>query len=241
VRLPILLAATRTTRGRVAVALRGDGHEGAVAGDGATALASARRLTPALLVLEQGLPGTGIFDICHALRTAGDRRLRTVPVLLLGGVADEAPAYLDAGADDYLAVPISQRELLARIRAHLRRASRAAAARDAARAPIVFGTIEVDLAARSVRRDGQEVALTARSFDLLTFLLQHPGRVFTREQLLDRVWAVDYAGETRTVDVHVRWLRRALERDPGRPDVFETVWGVGYRARLPRLQTVASG
>jgi DNA-binding response OmpR family regulator len=243
-RPPILLGVTPTTRPHVTAALYEDGHEVTVAGDGTAALASARRLPPALLVLEQGLTGTAIFDICHTLRTAGDRRLRTVSVLLLGGVAGDAPAYLDAGADDYLAAPVSKRELQARVRAHLRRVRRApgeTATLEAARAPMVFGTIAVDPAARSVRRAGREVALTARSFDLLCFLLRHPGRVFTREQLLDRVWTVGYVGEPRTVDVHVRWLRQALERDPGRPELLETVRGVGYRARRLRRPATVGG
>jgi DNA-binding response OmpR family regulator len=137
---------------------------------------------------------------------------------------------LEVGADDYVTKPFSMRELLARLKAMLRR-SKMETIDHANHRPIALGEVEVDPIERRVRRRGKEVALKPKEFDLLTFLLRHPGQVFSRDQLLDQVWGYGYVGDNRTVDVHIRWLREKLERTPSKPKLLETVRGVGYRAR----------
>jgi two-component system, OmpR family, response regulator ResD len=162
-----------------------------------------------------------------------------VPILICSARGEEVDRVvgLEVGADDYVSKPFSVRELLARVRALLGRARRAAErATGTAEAVLTVGDLALDPAARIVRRRGREVALKPREFDLLAFLLRHPGRVFTRAQLLAQVWSTGdgaYVGGVRTVDVHVRWLREKLEADPSAPTVLETVRGIGYRVRPP--------
>jgi DNA-binding response OmpR family regulator len=144
---------------------------------------------------------------------------------------------LELGADDYVTKPFSLRELLARVRAQLRRVDASPTpAGDGGRAgtaPVHFGAVTVDLAGHRLLREGRELALKPKAFELLAFLVRNPGQVFSRDQLLERVWGYDYAGETRTVDVHVHWLRGAIEEDQGKPRYLQTVRGVGYVLRLP--------
>jgi two-component system OmpR family response regulator len=135
---------------------------------------------------------------------------------------------LEVGADDYLTKPFSMRELLARIGAQLRRAQMSAASQTE-RDVLVAGPLALDLRARKVQRDGTTVALKPKEFDLLAFFLRHPGRVWSREQLLEQVWGYEFAGDTRTVDVHIRWLRQKIEDDPSLPRYLQTVRGAGYR------------
>jgi DNA-binding response OmpR family regulator len=221
----------------VGYTLRRDGYAVRTAADGAAALAVAGQTHPDLIVLAVLLPGVDGLEVCRRLRGSDDHRLRNVPVLMCSARGEEVDRVvgLEVGADDYVPKPVSLRELLARVKALLRRAGRAAArAAGAGGAVLRVGDLELDPAARIVRRRGREVPLTPREFDLLAFLLRHPGRVFTRAQLLARVWRVSgrvHAGGGRTVDVHVRWLREKLEADPAAPVVIETVWGIGYRAR----------
>ena len=218
-------------------ALRRAGYAVRTAADGAAALAVAQQTHPDLIVLAVLLPRVDGLEVCRRLRAAADGRLRTVPVLLCSarGDAVDRVVGLEVGADDYVTAPVSVRELLARVQALLGRARRAAErAGGGAAAVLTVGDLALDPAARTVRRRGAAVALTPRGFALLAFLLRHPGRVFTRAQLLARVWRVSgraHAGGGRTVDVHVRWLREKLETDPAAPVVIETVWGIGYRAR----------
>jgi DNA-binding response OmpR family regulator len=177
---------------------------------------------PALVVLDVMLPGIDGLELCRWIRATS-----AVPVILLTARGDEADRIvgLELGADDYVTKPFSPRELAVRVRNVLRRTLAEPAQAGAAR----FGTVAVDGAAREVTRSCERVKLTAREFDLLWFLVSHPRRVFSRDQLMSRVWGYAAAVDTGTVTVHVRRLRETLEDDPARPRFLETVWGVGYR------------
>jgi DNA-binding response OmpR family regulator len=214
--------------------LRRDGHEVLTAGDGLRALDLARRERPDVIVLDLMLPKLDGLDVCRAIRRSPSLPLRAVPILILTARADEVDKVvgLELGADDYVTKPFSMRELLARLKAMVRRAQMEAEAPEGDR-PFTSGTLELDPAQRRVLRRGKEIPLKPKEFDLLVFLLRHPGQVFTREQLLDHVWGYGHVGDIRTVDVHVRWLREKLERDPSKPKLLETMRGVGYRARAP--------
>ena len=225
-------------RGAVEHHLRRAGHEVLTAPDGSRALAASRRRAPDLLLLDVVLPGSGSLEVCRAIRAARSARLRALPILLLSARAAEVDlvAGLESGADDYVAEPFGIRELLARVGALLRRRQRAAEAAAAGRsaaAPLAVGDLLMEPTGRRVLRRGREVSLRPKEFDLLAFLLRHPGRVFTRAQILEGVWGTGYVGDVRTVDVHVRWLREKLERQPGHPTLLETIRGVGYRLRPP--------
>jgi DNA-binding response OmpR family regulator len=202
--------------------LRGAGYETIEAGDGDAARRLIENEAPELVVLDVMLPGTDGLALCRWIRASGD-----LPVILLTARGDESDRIvgLDLGADDYVTKPFSPRELTARVRTVLRRA------RDTApvAARLVFDNLELDAAAREVRRDGEDVRLTAREFELLWFLASNPRQVFSRDQLMARVWGYTSALDTGTVTVHMRRLRAKLEPDPMRPRYLETVWGSGYR------------
>jgi two-component system, OmpR family, response regulator len=207
--------------------LRRDGHEVIIARDGQAALDQAERARVDLVVLDVMLPKIDGFEVCRAIR-----RESTVPILMLTARDSEVDKVvgLEIGADDYMTKPFSMRELLARVKAMLRRNSmRPDEPAPRGKGVIKLPGVEVDLAARLVRRDGKAVHLKPRAFDLLAFLAQNRGRVFSRDQLLEHVWGYDFSGDTRTVDVHVRWLREKIEANPSSPRVLETVRGVGYR------------
>jgi len=180
-----------------------------------------------MVILDVGLPG-GMdgLEVCRRLRAGG-----AVPVLMLTARDAEIDRVLglELGADDYVTKPFSLRELLARVRAQLRR--RQAVAPAGSTEPINLGRVQVDLAGHRLLRDGLPVPLKPKAFELLSFLLHHRGQVFTREQLLAEVWGYDYAGETRTVDVHVHWLRAEIEEEAADPQLLQTVRGVGYVLR----------
>jgi DNA-binding response OmpR family regulator len=205
--------------------LRREGHDVLTATDGEQGLHVARQAEPDLLILDLMLPKLDGLEVCRVLRGES-----AVPILMLTARGEEVDRVvgLELGADDYLTKPFSMRELLARVKALLRRAQMV---RHAVAPPerVRVGALDIDLAGRRVTLRGRALTLKPREFDLLAFLAQHPGRVFTREHLLQRVWGYDYHGEARTVDVHVRWLREKLEEDPSSPRVIETVRGVGYR------------
>jgi DNA-binding response OmpR family regulator len=192
-----------------------------VVGDGTTALARALADPPALVVLDLMLPGLSGLEVCRAIRAAGP-----VPIVMLTALGEEADRVLglELGADDYVTKPFSPRELTLRVLSVLRR-SREPRPRPA-RAPVLTdGDLTVDVAARVARAGGRTLALTVREFDLLAFLLGHPGQVFTRAELLDQVWGWTF-GDQATVTVHVRRLREKLAATGPR---VATVWGVGYR------------
>jgi DNA-binding response OmpR family regulator len=203
--------------------LRREGFTTLEAGDGAEARRLLELGDPGLVVLDLMLPEIDGLQLCRWIRSRSD-----VPVIMLTARGEETDRIigLELGADDYVTKPFSPRELAARVRAVLRRADGAVDARDRR---LVFGDVEMESATREARRAGEPLALTAKEFDLLWFLASHPRRVFSREQLMARVWGYAAAVDTGTVTVHVRRLRAKIERDPAHPDHLQTVWGVGYR------------
>jgi DNA-binding response OmpR family regulator len=215
----VLLVEDETSIGSL---LRGylerDGYRLVWVRSGEEALIELGRQAPRLVVLDVGLPGMDGFEVCRRMRAHS-----SVPIVMLTA-RDEEPdrvAGLELGADDYVTKPFSPRELAARIKAVLRRVD-SSDARD----ELTLGDVVLLRSAREVTVAGKPVGLTGKEFDLLAFLLEHPGIVFSREQLLDRVWGLAYPGGTRTVDVHVAQMRRKL----GRPDLVQTVRGAGYKA-----------
>jgi DNA-binding response OmpR family regulator len=202
--------------------LRRDGFETLEAESGEQARTILESRSPALVVLDVMLPGINGLDLCQWIRTTSN-----LPVILLTARGEEADRIigLELGADDYVTKPFSPRELAVRVRNVLRRTSAAPAATEAMR----FGEIEVDGGSREVTRAGERLRLTAREFDLLWFLASHPRRVFSRDQLMNKVWGYEAALDTGTVTVHVRRLREKIEDDAAHPRFLETVWGVGFR------------
>ncbi|MEU4924252.1 response regulator transcription factor [Streptomyces parvus] len=196
------------------------------ADDGPAALGRFAARRPDLVVLDLMLPGMDGFEVCRRMREHGP-----VPVIMLTARGDEEDRVLglETGADDYVTKPFSPRELVLRVDSVLRRA-RAVVPVDAA-GPLSGGGLSLDPVARRAHRDGRGLALTLREFDLLAFLLQHPGKVFGREELMREVWGWDF-GDLSTVTVHIRRLRGKVEQDPARPRLIRTVWGVGYRLDL---------
>jgi DNA-binding response OmpR family regulator len=208
----------------VARYLEREGYLVETVADGLVAVDRATADPPDLVVLDLMLPGIDGLEVCRRLRA-----LAPVPVIMLTARGDETDRVigLDLGADDYLAKPFSPRELTARVRAVLRRAQ---APLPATGLPVVLtaGAIEVDVPAREVRVGGEVAPLTAREFELLTYLMRNPRRAFRREELLEAVWGWSY-GDASTVTVHVRRLREKVEADPAHPVHLTTVWSVGYR------------
>jgi DNA-binding response OmpR family regulator len=207
----------------VARYLERDGFRAVTVGDGSEARALIEQETPALVVLDVMLPGTDGLALCRWIRTRGD-----LPVIMLTARGEEADRIvgLELGADDYVTKPFSPRELAARVRAVLRRTG----PKEADTPELVsFGPVTMEAATREVLRAGEPVRLTAKEFDLLWFLASNPRQVFSRDQLMDRVWGYEPALDSGTVTVHVRRLREKVEADPSKPVHLETVWGVGYR------------
>ncbi len=197
-----------------------------VAGDGLAALEQAQRNCPDLVVLDIMLPGMDGLEVCRRLREKAP-----IPIIMLTALGQESDRVmgLDFGADDYVAKPFSPRELTARVKSVLRRARASLAdPGDVIHGSLVSGDLEVDVAAREVSLAGEEVTLTTREFELLVWLMTHPRQVFTREELLEKVWGFTY-GDQSTVTVHVRRLRQKIETRPAEPVRVKTVWGVGYR------------
>lgn len=203
--------------------IRKEGYEAISAVDGTQALEIARKDKPDLILLDIMLPKMSGFEVCRILR-----KEMTVPILMLTARDDEVDKVvgLDLGADDYITKPFSMRELLARIRATLRRVE---IQNPPAAIPVKLGDIEVDTGHHVITKAGQALNLTPKEFDLLAFLTRNKGLVFNRDQLLEKVWGYDYPGDTRTVDVHVRWLREKIEDNPDKPKRLITVRGVGYK------------
>ena len=206
--------------------LQNDGYEVITGFNGAEAVRLAQSETPDLVVLDIMMPEMDGLTACRLIR-----EFSNIPIILLTAKADDMDKLMgfDNGADDYLTKPFNILELKARIRALLRRSG----TQDSAQAQnlLQVGTISLDLNARNAYRDGQLADLTAKEFDVIEFLMRNPNRVYSREALLDTIWAYEYRSDIRTVDVHIRRLREKLELDPAQPQYIMTKWGVGYYFR----------
>jgi DNA-binding response OmpR family regulator len=211
--------------------LKKEGYMVEAVGDGLLALDSARRLKPDLIVLDLMLPGIDGFEVCRILR-----KEMTTAILMLTARDDEIDRVvgLEVGADDYLTKPFSMRELVARVKAQLRRARliREELGKQRAESPqekLSFDNLVINQTRREVILDEGPLQLKPKEYELLLFLAEHRGQMLSREFILERVWGWDYIGDSRTVDVHVRWLRQKIEPDPARPERIVTVRGGGYR------------
>ena len=218
-----------TQREMLAEALEAEGFTIVTAADGRTALLKFRETRPDLVLLDLMLPEMSGIEVCRIIRAESG-----VPILMLTAKNSELDKVvgLELGADDYVTKPFSLRELIARVRAQFRRTEQQAASGGLPNL-VDVGSVQVDLAGHRLLRDGVTVPLKPKAFELLAFLVRNPGQVFTRDQLLEHVWGYDFAGETRTVDVHVHWLRAQIEEDPQKPRFLETIRGVGYVLRIP--------
>jgi two-component system response regulator ResD len=196
--------------------------------DGQAALDIAATWQPDLVVLDLMLPGVSGLEVCRRLRA--EQRTQALPVIMLTALSEESDRVrgLESGADDYVTKPFSPRELSLRVQAVLRRARATETMNAATPEPMRSGRLEIDVAARQARSNGQDLDLTVREFDLLTFFVSHPGRAFTRAELLEQVWGWSF-GDASTITVYVRRLREKVEREPNAPAQLQTVWGVGYR------------
>ncbi len=212
----------------VAYSLEREGYTTFTAKDGAEGLALAKQHTPDLVILDLMLPKIDGLEVCRTLR-----RETSLPILMLTAKAEEVDKIvgLELGADDYMTKPFSMRELMARVKALLRRVEmdRRAAKVSPGAEPLRSNGLSLDPSTRQVKVQEKSVALRPKEFDLLAFLMRNKAIVFTRDSLLEQVWGYEYAGDSRTVDVHMRWLREKIEESPSEPKRLLTVRGVGYK------------
>ena len=209
--------------------LKNQGYQVETSGDGKTAIELAKSFHPDVIILDIMLPGIDGFEVCRILR-----KEMTTPILMLTARDDEIDRIvgLEVGADDYLTKPFSMRELMARIKAILRRVRliREELDNDGTTPQLLnFGNMVINLTRREVLLDTKSLALKPKEYELLVFMAQHKGQVLSREHILERVWGWDFIGDSRTVDVHVRWLREKIESEPASPKRIITVRGAGYR------------
>ncbi|GAB4463341.1 MAG: hypothetical protein OHK0029_31860 [Armatimonadaceae bacterium] len=214
----------------VAYNLKQQGYIPLTAGDADTALRLLREKAPSLLILDVMLPSGSGLDVCRLIRQSGN----PVPILMLTArvAEDDRVRGFETGADDYLVKPFSMRELMARVKALLRRGAAQAASEEAPVKKVISSSrlgLAIDPDRREARLNEELLALSRKEFDLITILASHPGRVFDRQTLLDRVWGEDAYVDDRTVDVHIRWLREKIEPVPSKPQYLVTVRGVGYK------------
>lgn len=212
----------------VAFGLKDAGYESAEFADGASLLAAVRQKKPDAIVLDWMMPPPDGLAVCRMLRE--NPEWKHIPVLMLTARGEEIDRVLglEIGADDYIVKPFSVKELCARVRAVLRRTGRSSADEEAEQR-LDSGALSVDIARHTVTKRGERRELTAKEFDLLVMLMKNREKVLTRDTLLDKVWGVEYYGDTRTVDVHIRYLRQKIEDDPETPRLIQTVRGVGYK------------
>ena len=217
----LLVEDDQALQSALAYSLKKEGYRVLVESSGTKALEMARAEKPDLILLDIMLPGMSGLEVCRILRSES-----RVPIIMLTARTEELDkvAGLDLGADDYITKPFGMRELLARVRARLRNQVEPGEI-----AKLHFSDISIDLGRHTVVKAGRPLELTHKEYDLLAFLAQNMGLVFSREQLLERVWGYDYAVGTRTVDVHVRWLREKIEPEPEAPRYLLTVRGTGYK------------
>ena len=210
----------------VAFGLRDAGFETAEFSDGESLLKGMNRKKPDAIILDWMMPGMDGLEVCRRLRE--EKAWRKIPVLMLTAKGEEIDKVvgLEMGADDYVTKPFGIKELCARVRAILRRVNDA---KENEEEVLEEGGLSVDISRHTVKKDGTVIELTAKEFDLLCILMQNTGKVLTREILLDKVWGVEYFGDTRTVDVHMRYLRQKIEENPDSPQYLITVRGVGYK------------
>jgi two-component system OmpR family response regulator len=213
---PNILEALKYNLGR-------EGYDTLTAVDGAQAIEAARANKPDLIILDIMLPKMSGFEVCRILR-----KEMAVPIIMLTARDDEIDKItgLDLGADDYMTKPFSMRELMARVRAMLRRMEIKTVIPET---PVKSGDLEIDIRHHMITRAGIALNLSPKEFDLLVFLAGNKGLVFSRDQLLEKVWGYEYSGDTRTVDVHIRWLREKIENNSEEPKRLITVRGVGYK------------
>ncbi len=206
-----------------------EAHQVRTAGDGEEAIDQAREYEPDLILLDVMLPKLDGFEVCKAIR-----RESNVPILMLTAKNSEIDKVvgLEIGADDYITKPFSMRELVARVKAMIRRSEMLKGeliTGEADKTRLAVRGLTMDLLQHKVMLDGRTINMKPKEFELLAFLSRHPDQVFSRDQLLDQVWGYEFGGDTRTVDVHIRWLREKIEEMPSKPTYLETVRGVGYR------------
>ncbi|AEF95141.1 two component transcriptional regulator, winged helix family [Desulfotomaculum nigrificans CO-1-SRB] len=207
--------------------LEREGFEVLLAGDGNTGLDMARTEAPDLIILDIMLPGMDGLSVCRTLHQ--EPATRAIPIIMLSARGEEVDKVLglELGADDYITKPFSPRELIARVKARLRRQTTDNAIQETGR--IAVGKLIIDQDRFVVSVNGVKQDLTPKEFELLRYLARHPGKVFSRDLLLEQIWGYEYTGDSRTVDVHIRHIRQKLEQIPGAPQFIETVRGVGYR------------
>jgi len=221
----------RTLREALRYNLVADGYEVVAVEDGGDGLVTMRQEGPDVVVLDLMLPSLNGIEVCKAIRIDGS----IVPIIMLTARDSEIDRIggLESGADDYVTKPFSMRELLARVAAQIRRMEMLSTVSGSSEDEVLdVGELKINRGARSATLQGKELDLRPREFDLLAHLASNPGRVYTRDQLLRDVWGFEYSGDTRTVDVHVRWLRLKIEQDPSNPVCLGTVRGVGYRLNV---------
>lgn len=204
--------------------LEKEGYKVLSAVDGEEALALMNKTKFDLVILDVMLPGINGLEVCRKMRS--EPALAAIPVIMLTAKGEEIDKVLglELGADDYITKPFGVRELLARIKVRLRRTNF-----DRQEEVLVRGDLQIDLNSFTVKVRGEEIDFTPKEFELLRLLASHPGKVYSREELLEKIWGYEYPGDTRTVDVHIRHLRQKIEKDPSNPEYIETLRGIGYR------------
>ncbi|MFZ3173115.1 MAG: response regulator transcription factor [Carboxydocellales bacterium] len=211
--------------------LEKEGYHVEVATDGISAVEKAQRIIPDLMILDIMLPGMTGLEVCRTLHKSPSTE--NIPIIMLTAKSEELDKVLglELGADDYITKPFSPRELVARAKARLRRSQKETERKLEEEQLLDYGEVLIDLEKFQVFVRGNRMDLTPKEFELVRLFLANPGKVFSRDALLEKIWGYDYYGDSRTVDVHIRHLRQKVEQDPGNPTLIETVRGVGYRLR----------